>query len=190
LAPASPERRPSTAMSSDGAGDVKEKSRAHFARTKPGRHCRFSSRVASVAEAKHRSLPASIGRAARCVVLRTSATRGFFRCGFGRTQEPGDRRTGRHLPMRHGTAPRVGGLRSAGLQGTTRRPNSRKVRWSKRASLPTPIPRGRRRSERSEWFHPGHSRGNGESQIRSEGVPGVRGRRVCYGPPAGRNVVV
>lgn len=62
------------------------------------------------------------------------------RCGFGRAPEPGDRRSGRHLPPRQGTAPWVRGLRSVGSQGTTRRPNSRKVRWSEWMPQPTPFP--------------------------------------------------
>jgi len=165
LAPALPERRPRLPDGSDGAGSVKEKSRAHFARTKPERHRRSGSRVASVAEAKHCHLSTMTGRHERCVVLRTPATRGFFRCGFGRVQEPGDRRAG----LTHSTASRYGPagqrisvLRLAGHDQTPEQPECAVVG----ASVSTDAdPRDRRRSEGSEWFQPGHSRGTAKADF-------------------------
>jgi hypothetical protein len=85
--------------------------------------------------------PLGFGRAGEAV--RSASPGGVTRvrrCGFGRARGLGERRSGRHLPPRQGTAPWVRGPRFMGSQGTTRRPNSQKVRWSKWMPQPTPFP--------------------------------------------------
>lgn len=73
-------------------------------------------------------------------MLRTPAARGSF--GAASVALLGLAIVGRVdiLPMRQGTAPWVDGSRSTGSQGTTRRPNSRKLRWSEWTPQPTPFP--------------------------------------------------
>jgi len=110
-------------------------------RKRSDRHRRSGRRAASVAEAKHclvHRLTAG-GNAVRSA-SHVGDTR-VRRCGFGRAPGLGDRRSGRHLPPRQGTALWVPELRLEGAWGTTRRLNSRKVRWSEWIPQSTPFPR-------------------------------------------------
>jgi hypothetical protein len=143
-----------------------------------------SNRVASVAEAKHGFL-SLCWQAQRCVVLRTPATRGFFgtaKAGLldlAIVDGPTSSTASGYGPAGRWTE------RSAGLQGTTRRPNSRKMRWSKRdlsSCRSHGIGDG---AEDSWWFQPGRSHGPTKLGFADESVPGVRGRRVCVGPIVG-----
>jgi hypothetical protein len=92
-------------------------------------------------------------------VLRAAAIRGFF---GSVTAVPSNQATvdgsTSSTASRYGPASRRTS-RSADSQGTTRRPNSRKMRWSRRTSQPTPLPWDRQRHESSEWFQPGRPRG-------------------------------
>jgi len=126
LAPAIPSRRPSTANEQRRRWDRETKpctlrpNTMTLSAMPSGRAVR-AFRVASVAEAKHRSLPASLaGRTVRSA-SHAGDTR-VLRCGFGRILGSGDRRTSRHLPPRHGTAPRASGPN--GLRACRARPDA------------------------------------------------------------------
>jgi len=128
--------------------------------------------VASVAEAKHRrssALPVSS-------TVRSASHAGdtrVLRCGFGRTLEPGDRRMGRHLLSRQGTAPWVLGF--TGHDQTPKQPEGAMVGVGTSIDA---VPRDRRR-----WRpHGGFSLDNRATAVATSQQPGVRGRRVCFGP--------
>jgi hypothetical protein len=130
-----------------------------------------------------------------CIVLRTTATRGIFGAAsvvlrslaivervdtFYRVKvrPRGLRRF--ELRLGHG-----------GLQGTTRRQNSLKVRWSKRTPHRRRSPGSATEQRLQSGFNPrtlGWDSAKAEAATRS--VPGVRERRVCVGPQVGSLVIV
>jgi len=118
-------------------------------------------------------------------VLRTSATRGFFGAA---SVALWDSAIVEWVDIFHRVKVRprwsvdLTVYRLAGHDQTPKQPEGAMVE----AGISTDaVPRDRRRSEYSEWFQPGHTRGPTKVGIRGDAVPGVRGRRVCVGPPIG-----